>query len=71
MEETAGEALLDHAECDIVDLLRRGASDREIALALGHTQKDLETKVRTIYAKLNVRSRVELVIAMTPRPGAV
>ncbi len=56
--------LLTAHEVQITTLVRRGATNREIAAALFVTDKTVEYHLGNVYRKLNVRSRTELVVRL-------
>ena len=55
-----GPELLTPREADVLDLLRQGRSNAEIALALHVSIETVRTHRRNIYRKLGVRTRREL-----------
>jgi DNA-binding NarL/FixJ family response regulator len=54
------ESFLTHRETEIVDLLSRGASNKEIAAALEISENTVKYHLSRIYDKMEVRSRTEL-----------
>jgi DNA-binding CsgD family transcriptional regulator len=48
-------------ELDMLPLIARGKSNKEIGVALGIRETTVKTHLRSIFAKLNVVSRAELV----------
>jgi DNA-binding CsgD family transcriptional regulator/tetratricopeptide (TPR) repeat protein len=54
-------------EREIADLVAAGRTNREVAEQLVLSPKTIEAHLRNIYAKLGVRSRVELARTSTPR----
>lgn len=50
---------LTERETEIVDMLPRGHTNKEIAISLGITESTVETHLDRIFRKLNVRSRTE------------
>ena len=52
--------LLTHQEREVVKLVLRGASNRSIGEALSISDNTVETHLRHIYEKLDVRGRGEL-----------
>jgi DNA-binding CsgD family transcriptional regulator len=56
----AGEGPLTAREKEIADLVAEGRTNREIAERLVLSPRTIDAHLRTIYAKLGVRSRVEL-----------
>ncbi len=55
---------LSNREWDVVNLLREGKSNKMIASALGITERTVEFHLKNIYDKLQVGSRVELVLKL-------
>jgi DNA-binding CsgD family transcriptional regulator len=53
---------LSHREQEVVNLLLEGKSNKLIALALGISDRTVEFHLKNIYAKLQVGSRMELVV---------
>lgn len=56
-----GSALLTRREAEVLPLLAQGATNRQIAVALGVGVETVRTHARNIYRKLGVSSRGELV----------
>lgn len=52
-------------ELDVIHLLMRGKSNKEIALALGIANRTVEAHLSSIYSKINVTSRTEAVIRLS------
>jgi len=46
----------------VVDCVSRGLRNRDIASALGISEKTVKTHLNTVFAKLGVRSRMELAL---------
>src|SRR3954453_18743017 len=61
-----GPELLTPREADVLDLLRQGRSNAEIALALHVSVETVRTHRRNIYRKLGVRTRRELAGLQAP-----
>jgi DNA-binding CsgD family transcriptional regulator len=61
---TASESGLTRRELDITELVVAGRTNREIAEQLVLSPRTVDAHLRNIYAKLGVRSRVELVRAL-------
>jgi two-component system, NarL family, response regulator LiaR len=57
-----GGPLLTEREHDVVRLLARGQSNREIATTLGIGEKTVKTHVRNVLAKFSVRSRTQAIL---------
>jgi pimeloyl-ACP methyl ester carboxylesterase/DNA-binding CsgD family transcriptional regulator len=58
-----GWAAVTESERDVVDLVTRGLTNREIATRLHRSTKTIETHLAHVYDKLDLRSRAELVAA--------
>jgi DNA-binding NarL/FixJ family response regulator len=61
-----GPDALSERERDISELVARGRSNKEVAAELFLSEKTIESSLTRIYAKLGVRSRVELTRRLTP-----
>ena len=61
-----GPELLTPREADVLELLRQGRANAEIALALHISVETVRTHRRNIYRKLGVRTRRELAGLQTP-----
>lgn len=55
---------LSRRERDVVDLLLQGKSNKQIALALGVSERTIEFHFKNIYDKMQVASRVELILKL-------
>lgn len=53
------------AERDIVDLLRRGWSNKEIACELDKSVRTVKTQLTSVYKKFDVRSRSQLLAKLS------
>ncbi|WKZ38334.1 MAG: helix-turn-helix transcriptional regulator [Anaerolineales bacterium] len=62
---------LSNREKDVLKLLMRGQSNKQIALSLGIAVRTVEFHLKSIYVKLNVRSRVELILKLVNSTGGV
>ncbi len=62
----SGEALTSR-EIDVLKLLARGRSNKEIGAALFISETTVKTHVRSVFAKLNVMSRTEAIAAASHR----
>ena len=62
----SGPDALSERERDISELVARGRSNKEVAAELFLSEKTIESTLTRIYAKLGVRSRVELTRRLTP-----
>lgn len=51
-------------ERQVVDLLLQGKSNKQIAFALGVSERTIEFHLKNVYIKLNVTSRVELILKL-------
>ncbi|RYG87119.1 MAG: response regulator transcription factor [Alphaproteobacteria bacterium] len=60
---------LSQREVEIVDLLMKGRSNKEIARELGLTEKTIKHYMTNLMTKLKVRNRLEVVIAMQSGTG--
>ena len=57
---------LTRRECQIVDLLRRGRSAKEMALDLALSPRTINHTLERTYRKLRVQSNLAALYAMTP-----
>jgi DNA-binding NarL/FixJ family response regulator len=53
---------LTQRQSQVVDLILRGASDKQIAVELGMSFTTVRSHLRQIFARLRVESRVQLVL---------
>lgn len=60
---------LTQREKEVVDLLRKGLTCKEIARSLFVSEHTVKTHVKNIYRKLEVKTRVELLLKLTHNPG--
>jgi DNA-binding NarL/FixJ family response regulator len=60
LDEREGWNALTVAELEIVELLRQGLKDREIALRRGRTRSTVTKQIDSVFRKLGVQSRREL-----------
>jgi len=58
---------LSNRQQQVITLLCNGLSNREIAEKLGVTEGTIKIHLHAIFEKLGVRSRIELMIALTER----
>lgn len=58
-------AQLTPAEREIVELLRQGSSNKEIACMLGKSVRTVKTQLTSVYKKLGVRSRSRLLAKLS------
>lgn len=56
-------------ERQIADLVAQGRTTKEIATELGLSRFTVSSYLRRIFAKLNVRSRAEMVAVLLGRPA--
>lgn len=63
-------ASLSRRERDVVDLLLQGKSNKQIALALGVSERTVEFHLNNIYGKFDVASRLELALKLGKPTGA-
>jgi DNA-binding CsgD family transcriptional regulator len=61
--------LLSNREREVVKLLLQGQSNKQIALALGISNRTVEFHLKNIYAKFQVSSRVELILKLGNTTG--
>jgi DNA-binding CsgD family transcriptional regulator len=54
---------------EVVRLLVQGKSNKQIALALGISERTVEFHLKNVYAKFNVSSRIELVLKLGNTTG--
>ena len=62
----SGPDALSERERDVSELVVQGRSNKEVAAELFLSEKTIESTLTRIYAKLGVRSRVELTRRLTP-----
>jgi two-component system NarL family response regulator len=62
----SGEALTDR-EVDVLKLLARGRSNKEIGTDLFISETTVKSHMRSIFSKLNVMSRTEAIAAANKR----
>lgn len=62
---------LSKREKDVVGLLLQGKSNKQIALALGLSERTVEFHLNNIYTKMHVGSRVELILLLGNTTGAL
>ena len=58
---------LSRREQQVVTLVCEGLSNKEIARRLGVTEGTVKIHLNSIYAQLGVRSRIELMVALSGR----
>ena len=61
LEGSEGWRALTSAELEILELLRQGLTDREIAERRGRTRSTITKQIDSVFRKLGVQSRRELV----------
>ncbi len=61
---------LSRREKDVVTLLLQGKSNKQLALALGISERTIEFHLTNVYTKLQVSSRVEAILALGKTTGA-
>jgi|SoiMethySBSTD1v2_1073268.scaffolds.fasta_scaffold6121432_2 two-component system, NarL family, nitrate/nitrite response regulator NarL len=59
---TRADLRLTKREHEIIDLLLRGQSNKEIASQLGVSDQTIKNQLTTLYRKMDVSSRLELVV---------
>ena len=62
---TSGDGDLTAREREIAELVAAGRTNREVAAQLVLSERTIEAHLRNVYAKLGVRSRVELTRRLT------
>ena len=62
---TAADGDLTAREREIAELVAAGRTNREVAAQLVLSERTIEAHLRNVYAKLGVRSRVELTRRLT------
>lgn len=60
---------LSRRERDVADRLLQGMSNKQIALSLGISERTVEFHLNNIYSKIQVSSRVELILKLGKTPG--
>jgi DNA-binding CsgD family transcriptional regulator len=63
--------LLSRREKEVVQLLLHGRSNKQIAFSLGVSERTVEFHLRNIYTKLQVASRVELILKLGKTPAGI
>jgi len=61
--------LLSEREKEVVELLLQGKSNKQIALALGISDRTVEFHLKNVYSKLQVRSRTEAILKLGKSTG--
>jgi DNA-binding CsgD family transcriptional regulator len=62
---------LSKREKEVAELLLRGKSNKQIALALGISKSTVEFHLKNVYAKLRVSSRVEAILKLGKSTGLI
>ncbi len=62
---------LSRREKDVVDLLLQGMSNKQIAFALRVSERTVEFHLKNVFVKLQVASRVELILKLGKTPGGI
>jgi DNA-binding CsgD family transcriptional regulator len=62
---------LSRREKEVIDLLLQGKGNKQIALSLGISERTVEFHLKNIYAKLQVNSRVELILKLGKATGGI
>lgn len=62
---------LSSRETEVVDLVTKGMSNREIGKSLGLTEKTIKMYLTLIYRKMEIHSRAKLIIWCVPYMGFV
>lgn len=68
MEQTR---FLSRREQEVIPLVLQGKSNKQIALSLGVSERTIEFHLKNIYAKLQVTSRVELILKLGKTTGGL
>ncbi|MBE0671106.1 MAG: helix-turn-helix transcriptional regulator [Anaerolineales bacterium] len=63
--------MLSPREKQVVDLLLSGKSNKQIALSLGVSERTVEFHLKNIYFKMQVASRVELILKLGRQTGGI
>jgi len=63
--------VLSPRENQVVELLLMGKSNKQIALSLGISERTVEFHLKNIYIKMQVTSRVELILNLDKRTGEI
>jgi len=71
MKDEKSPASLSRREKEVTNLLLQGMSNKQIALGLGISERTVEFHLKNIYAKLQVASRVEMVIKLGKIRGGI
>jgi len=61
--------LLSRREKEVISLLMQGKSNKQIAFMLGVSERTIEFHLKNVYAKLQVTSRVELILTLGKATG--
>lgn len=62
-EGAAGATVLSSRQLEVLELLAKGLSNKEIATALGITEDGAKAHLKSIFGKLGVRGRTEAIVA--------
>lgn len=62
MDKKYGGRMLTPTEAKIADLAAKGLTNRQIAVELGIAEGTIRTHMRSIFQKLKIKSRTELII---------
>jgi DNA-binding CsgD family transcriptional regulator len=63
---TRGVVKLTPAEGDVVALVARGLSNREVAASLGKSEPTVKSQLSSVYRKLGLRRRLQLIALFRP-----
>jgi DNA-binding NarL/FixJ family response regulator len=66
-EGTTGATILSPRQLEVLELLAKGLSNKEIAAALGVTEDGAKAHLKSIFGKLGVRGRTEAIVAAIQR----
>lgn len=63
--------ILSPREKDVVDMLMQGKSNKQIAYSLGISERTVEFHLKNIFEKMQVNSRVELILKLGKSTGKI
>jgi DNA-binding CsgD family transcriptional regulator len=71
MKDEKTSTSLSRREREVADLLLQGMSNKQIALGLGISERTVEFHLKNVYMKLQVGSRVELILKLGKTTGSI